>query len=436
MRLRLASTKRALLTSAPVRLLRRAAGWFPLTWRSALTVGLLLWARQAYGVERSDLVLLVLGTGGLALVAAATVAVLVAALAIRLTRAPQPEEPWVLTVGAPWRTGYGVGALGWLPLVRLELDWEHPPEARVWLEPRRGRLMEEVTPARRGAHTSLVRRWTVSDAFGLASVSFARPVAQPVKILPTPGRLRPRELLQQLSSGDLVSHPGGEPEGDYIEMRRYAPGDPIKHVLWKAYARSRKLLVRTPERAIAPRQKTLVYMVAGPGDEPTAGTVRAALEQGIFGSDFLFGADGSQAPTRQVDEALEMIIRSAGEDARGGLGLGDFLALGRAEGAQACVVFTPGRPGPWLERVEAEVARNPRALSLVMAVEDLQQPEARPLWRRLLVADDQAAHQGVKALREVWDRFVKLGARVTVIDRSSGHAVLPGQLKVIDRRRR
>ena len=64
------------------------------------------------------------------------------------------------------------------------------------------------------------------------------------------------ELAAGRASGDAVSHPAGRQEGELIEMRRYGPGDPLRHVLWKTYARTRRLLVRMHERAISPRPTT------------------------------------------------------------------------------------------------------------------------------------------------------------------------------------
>ncbi len=399
----------------------------PLTARSALALLLLVWIRQSYGIERSDLILLVLGTGGIVLVPVSTLAVVVAAALMRLKKPPAPQEPWVFLTGVPFRTGFDVGWEGWLPLVRLELSWVRPHDVVAELVPERGRLVEVVRAQRRAVAEEIVRRWTISDTFGLARITFDRTATQALKIMPCASRLRPQELLHQMSSGDLVSHPGGEPEGDLIETRPYAHGDPLNRVLWKAFARTRRLLVRLPERAIAPRQKTLAYLVSSPGDEPAAGTARAALEQGVFGVDFLFCADGEQAPTREVPEAIEQIVRSAGSAARGG-GLGGFIAQGQAQGSRSCVVFAPARPGPWIEAVEAQIRAHRGQVSVVLTVDGFG-GQRSPLWRRLLVVEDRSHGEVIKELRAVWDRLVKAGAPVTVIDRSSGGAIHPSAMR-------
>ncbi len=422
------SLKETLTQSRPWRRARAVLGWLPLTWRSAVGLGLLVWLRQAYGVERSDLVLLVLGTGGIALIVVALVAVTVAALLVRWKARAEPGQPWVFQTDAPLRTGHRLGWLAWLPLVRLELGWDSPQKVEVELVPHRARLHEEVIAWRRTQIDHLERRWTISDTFGMARITFSQRIEQSIKILPSPGRLKPRELLQQMSSGDLVSHPGGEPQGDLIEMRRYAPGDPIKRVLWKIYARTGKLLVRLPERAIAPRQKTLAYLVAHLDDEPAAGTARAALEQGIFGQDFIFMADGEPQPTSDIPEAIEQIVRSSTAHHIGGTGLEELLAIGKAQGSSACVVFAPAVPGKWLTRVETQLKTHPRQISVVLAIDGIHALKQRSLLQRILVAEQDDRNTRIQNLRAVWDRLVAAGAPVTVIDRASGLAVHPQQL--------
>ena len=69
-------------------------------------------------------------------------------------------------------------------------------------------------------------------------------------------------------------------------MRAYGHGDPMRHVLWKTFARSRRLLVRMPERAIAPSPTTVAFLIAGPGEgdpiaarfDPLLAEARALLQ--------------------------------------------------------------------------------------------------------------------------------------------------------------
>src|SRR5262249_27748597 len=151
----------------------------------------------------------------------------------------------------------------------------------------------------------VVRRFLVSDVFGLGRFTVRRRSAQKIHVRPATGGVNGLELLPQYDRGDLTAHPEGTPEGDLVEMRGYGAGDPLKRVLWKVYARTGRLLVRMPERAVSPCERTLAYLVASLADEPSAGLARAVLESGALGADFLFAADGEENPTSEAREGVE-----------------------------------------------------------------------------------------------------------------------------------
>ncbi len=412
---------------------RAILGWIPLTWRSLLGAGLLAWVYVTYGLERSDLILRMVGLGGLILIAVSMTAVLVVALVMRLRKPAPPKDPWVFQTGGPFVTGYHLTLGAWLPLIQIELSWESPVGLEARLVPWRGRLREEVVARRRTQAEGFVRQLSFTDAFGLARVTWRRPVAQAMKVLPACGRLEPRQLLQQLATGDLISHPSGEPDGDLIETRRYSHGDPLKRILWKSYARTRQLLVRMPERAIAPRQKTLAYLVADQSDEPAAGTARTALEMGVFGQDFVFRADGSKVSTNVVPDAVEQIVQSAQVTEQGGMGLPQFLNEERGN-RQACVVFAPAEPGPWLSRVEEQVRQRKGAISVVVGVDGVQIGGRASLLRRFLFAEEEPWRDRVTALQEVCERLARVGAPVTILDRLTGLPVSSNHLQLLKKR--
>jgi hypothetical protein len=207
-------------------------------------------------------------------------------------------------------------------------------------------------------------------------------------------------------------------------MRAYGHGDPMRHVLWKTFARSRRLLVRMPERAIAPSPTTVAFLVAGPGDEPSCGTARLYLERNLFGTDFLFGADGAAAPAKDRDTALDQIIDSA--QAEGGVAL-DVLGKNIDPMRLAsCVVFAPAVDGPWRERVVQFAARLPAPPTVVIGVDGVPPSAPRSRLSRLLVrkaADgdrDGRALAGVPRLREELEAS---GLRVQIVHRSTGQVL-------------
>src|SRR5262249_49341160 len=153
----------------------------------------------------------------------------------------------VLECGAAGRSGFSISSLWYIPLVSVSWSWIEPAGS-VSIARVRRRLHEIVTPARRGWHETIVRRVEVRDAFGLVKIAFRIRQERVVRTWPSSGALRPVELLRSVATGDDVPHPAGRPAGDRIDLRRYAPGDPMRLILWKVYARTRQTVVRTPER--------------------------------------------------------------------------------------------------------------------------------------------------------------------------------------------
>ncbi|MBP6833762.1 MAG: DUF58 domain-containing protein, partial [Deltaproteobacteria bacterium] len=239
---------------------------FPFTGLGLLVVVGCAWALVRYGIRHIDLLLLVVGTVGLALGLAALLSTTLTALVLwRRGRKMRDEEPLRLECGYAARTGFSLSNLWFVPFVRIRWNWE-VPEASVRLVPLKRRLHEEVTPLRRGLHDTITRRVEVSDAFGLTRLTFTLRQERVVRFVPSMGALRQIRVVRSIAGGDEISNPAGPPEGERVDLRHYAPGDPIKFVLWKVFARSRQLVVRTPERAIAPTRQTVAYLVTGAGD--------------------------------------------------------------------------------------------------------------------------------------------------------------------------
>jgi hypothetical protein len=296
----------------------------------------------------------------------------------------------------------------------------------VSLEPQGGAWAEVITPHARGRHTRVARRFTVEDVFGLAACSFTVAWEEPVRIAPARA-VASAELAVGYATGDAFSHPSGRAEGDLVEMRAYGHGDPMRHVLWKTFARSRRLLVRMPERAIAPSPTTVAFLIAGPGDEPSCGTARLYLERNLFGADFLFGADGAAAPARDRDTALDQIIDSAGGES--GIALDQLGKNIDPMRLASCVVFAPAVDGPWRERVVEFAARLPAPPTIVIGVDGAPPAAPRSRIARMLVrtsdADDGNDADGramveVGALREALEAS---GLRVQVVHRSTGQVL-------------
>jgi hypothetical protein len=435
----------------------RARDLWPLTWLGLL-VGLgsaaaLVWL----GLGRVDLVLLVVGGVGVALVLLSVIATSLAAAWIartlrkRLAAAvgaaeraeggagdgagPRPAgaEPLRAECGVPTATGFSLPSFWWIPFVSVGWSWEEPV-VRIELRKRKGRVEEHVVPERRALRDTIVRRLVVADTFGLARIVFPFVERRDVRFLPSVGALKTMHVVRSMSGGSDLTHPDGPAEGERMDLRNYNPGDPIRYVLWKVFARTRELVVRTPERAISPVRQTVAYLVASDADEPAAGAARVAVDTGALGGEWVLGADGVHENARTKAQALELLAKSAEateEDA--GAGLAHFLRTAVPGSTGRAVVFVPGRPGPWLDRV-VDAARagggGLSAVEFVVCTDGVVPSAPRKGVRRFLerrdprgdAADDAAARYVARQeeLGEVLDALARARARVLVVDRRAG----------------
>lgn len=426
---------------------RRARDLFPFTPLGLLVLGLSAVALLRYGLRHIDLVLLVVGAVGLGLgVVALLVTTLTSlALAWRLRRLPEGAA-LKAECGYALRTGFSLPSLWYVPMVKLAWRWESPT-ARITVVPLRGRLHEELTPTHRGLYESITRRLEVSDAFGLTRVAFRFTEARGVRFFPSVGNLREVHVVRSLAGGDALSHPGGPPEGERVDLRHYAQGDPIKFVLWKVYARTRQLVVRTPERAISPVRQTVAYVVSGDGDEPAAGAARVAVDSGALGSEWVLGADGNDAFAKNPAQALEVLARSATTpDAQRGAGLARFLDQATPGATARAVVFVPATPGPWLERVVATARQrgagphSPSAVEFVVCTDGVDRRPRASWWARATLRLHTPDAEGDNALpltpagdlAQVLKALAGARARVLVVDRRAGRAYNEGHQRGLE----
>lgn len=410
---------------------RKVRDLFPLTLLGVLVAAGSGWALFHWGFARMDLLLLVVGLVGLGLAALCTVITALTALVLWLRlRRRETGEALRLECGFPGRTGFSVGSPWFVPFARIGWTWSEP-EAHVRQHRRGLRLHEEVTPVRRALHEAIVRRFEVSDVFGLTRVTFPMREVRDVRFHPAVGALEQMQVVRSLSAGEAISHPDGPAEGERMDIRHYIPGDPIKYVLWKVFARTREVVVRTPERAIGPVSQTVAYLVAGEADEPAAGAARVAVDTGALGGEWILGADGNDDTATNEHQALELLARSSRtEPDRGGAGLETFLREATPGGAGRALVFVPGRPGPWMDRVLGAIrslGRNGGGIELIVCTDGIERRGDRSLlWRAAMRADeafDPARGIGPctdAEVAEVCRALARAGGRVLVLDRVSG----------------
>jgi len=400
--------------------LRLASGFVPLTLRGVIALSLLLLAIWAYGGEHPDLIVKTLCLGGIATMALCFLLVLTTMGWLWLSRMPAAEGALVLEAGTPLRTGFRLGRLSRNPLVRIAISWKELTHVRVELRPVPRGTEEQATAAARDYQDSILRRFSVTDVLGLTRLATGRRFRQVVRCLPEISATPEITLPIQYRPGDQLGHPEGQLVGDFVEMRRYVAGDPLKLILWKAYARTGKVLVRAPERAVNPTKRTLAYLVAGPGDEPSAGIARSVLVGDVLGAEVTFSADGADHPAATASEAVDQILFSARQRHDGGAGLDRFLGQGESAGTAACVLFLPCRQGPWVERTVAALYAHQGPFQAFLGLDGPPlADQRRSWWWRLLLRRPSGELPRAAEIRNIRDALRRAACEVVVVDRHS-----------------
>lgn len=408
---------------------RRLVDIFPLTPLGLTVVGGSSAVLALYGLRRVDLILLVVSSVLLALSVLAILSVAIIAVIIRSRGRPKPNEHTLLAeCGYPVATGFSLPSLWFVPFGEIRWEWLSP-RASVTVRRKWGRLQEIATPLRRGKTESVRRRIEVTDPFGLTKIGLELEEPRTVRFLPASGALRQMTVVRSLSAGDDLPDPSGEAVGDRADLRRYAPGDPVRYILWKVFARSRQTFVRIPERAVSPGLQTWAYMVAGQGDEATAAAARVAVETGALGAHWTLGADGSLEDAEHRDKALDLVSASAQIPSQeGGQGLATFIDRVHRGGRGRLLVFAPAEPGPWVNRVLAAVRAKGALCSgvdVVIAIDGVK-PKMRQSWlTRLVWGGDSRRETGADGtlhddLRRVITELGSARLNVLLADRAQG----------------
>ena len=239
----------------------------------------------------------------------------------------------------------------------------------------------------------------------------------------TPVQLQP--ALRD-SDGDGSSHPMGAPVGDYVEMRRYGPGDPHRLILWRAFARSSALTSCGHSNARSSHRRTLLHIVSGDADDASAALARTVLEQGLLGEDLVFGATGTPKPIRDRQQAIDAIVDSASHRDRAGQNLPAFLAqLDDDSRRRQCVLFLPSEPGGWLQSVLTEIQALRAPPLILMAVDAPMMKRRRKALRLFKTEEDD---RRLSHLSSYIAQFEGLGCRVQVIHQREGRVLLKNEI--------
>ncbi len=123
------------------------------------------------------------------------------------------------------------------------------------------RVFIEITPMRRGVIRMQDLRVMLPDPFGLfQNCAKVKAAASTVMVLPRRFPLPPIELPGGAAfkiSGETTTNAIGN-SGEFVGLRDYRPGDPLRQIHWKSWARTGRPIVKEQEDTFYPRYGLVV----------------------------------------------------------------------------------------------------------------------------------------------------------------------------------
>ena len=416
---------------------------FPLTAQGSLTLLVMLFALQMFGYGAMDLVVFALTICAIAIFLFSLFCVIFGGLwqQLRIRRhmaeLSGTSKNTKLEAGFPNETGFTLQDLGAFPLIKISWRVVYPDqiETRLRNTSDDNLLVEEIIPDQRCKTSRIVRLFTITDVLGLCCYSWRQSQTADLVVLPKSNSIKALPLLRSLTSEDGIPSATGNPEGDRMEIRPYVPGDSVRNIMWKVYARNQTLNVRLAEKSVFHSNRTVAYLVSGQLDEAAAAVARIAIETGALGEDWCFGADGTDTKCEDVPTALEVIAASRALGEPFSYGLDDFLMQTSAAVGTHCIVFAEAAPGPWIANLKHTISQFKGRFSLVIATDGMKDEVETNLWQKLIFRNQGAGpyvtassgtfrsvtHQSDKTeLRVLLTDLSQLVESTLLVDRNSG----------------
>jgi uncharacterized protein (DUF58 family) len=187
--------------------------------------------------------------------------------------------------------GWPSGIMQWAELLDRQAD-----TVRLYVE---GTQRGYLTPGRLLIETyfplGLLRAWTWVDLNAEALV-YPKPIFQDF----------PQSQQGRRDEGELIDPFGSE---DFRDLRTYQPGDPIKHILWRSYARSDELMVKEYASFVEPRLWLDLDEVPGPLEERLGRLTGLALKATRLEREFGLRLGGQKLSPALGEKHLENVLR-------------------------------------------------------------------------------------------------------------------------------
>lgn len=357
--------------------------------------GFALWAE---GLRHQNLVVLGAAAVVLAIQCGLTLVVVASGFIARYSSRRQgTSEKLDLDTGRCQSTGFAVAFPRWLPFVTLSWDWRQPDGINVETRREQGQLREYIRPRHRLASDSIQRQFRCGDFLGLAEVSWLAEEQRSIRVLPSRAGSGALALRAGLAQGSELADPAGGLHGSLTEMREYRPGDSPRLIRWKLFAHTRKLIVRTPEPAFEDSPNSCAWLAGAPSSEAASRLVREALEGGMLGEQWGFGASGTQdLILGDMERARDTIARSGSADEMTAEEILRFLCEAELAGFSACYLFlsadAPGLAAK-LKQISRQTSLDLHAVFAVSGADDFPERAGRIhrlFWRPRTGRQDKA----------------------------------------------
>ena len=416
-----------------VKTIKSGIGLFPLTLQGLITLIVTALCLSMFGYGSMDLVVFALAICALAILVFCLFCSVISGVFVQrkiqkiISASSESDKAIKVEVGFPNETGFSIPTLNLLPLVQLSWIIVYPDfiETRTRVDSN-NRFLEEIIPEKRCLTESVNRKFTVADVLGFCRYSWLQNQDVSCMALPQINTVKTLPLLKSLTAEDGIPNPSGDPEGDRMEIRPYAPGDSVRNIMWKVYARNRQLNVRLAEKSVFHSKRTVAYLLSSDKDEAAAAIARMALETGVLGEDWAFAADGTEEPCEELNSALKAVARSRAINRTFSYGLDKFLAKAAGQSGAHCIVFAAAELAPWLPQLKNTIGRYSGQFTLVIATDGFNEETSQVIWRKLLFkesADSLKATKYGSSRQELLKLLTELGQLVEstlVVDRKTG----------------
>ncbi|MFW6092509.1 MAG: DUF58 domain-containing protein [Pseudomonadota bacterium] len=189
------------------------------------------------------------------------------------------------------RIGFPGDVMHWVELYDQEADVVRVyarGSRRGYLRP--GRLLVETRYP-----LGLLRAWTWVD-LDIRALVYPRPLFEPL----------PDAAVGRRDEGELIDPHGSE---DFTDIKAYRPGDPVKHIMWRSYARGDELVVKCYESFLEPRLWLDLDAVAGDLETRLSRLTGQALRATRLGREFGVRLGGREIKPGTGEVHLEGVLR-------------------------------------------------------------------------------------------------------------------------------